>query len=50
MLALGNGTAPVESSARWSSPAAGLRGGAGDVEGEGEVERLRVAMVMEVRA
>lgn len=40
----------MESSVRWSGSGAGLTGGAGDVEGEGEVERLRVAMVMDVRA
>ena len=50
LLALRKFTAPVESSVRWSGSDAGLRGVAGDVEGEGELERLRVAMVIDVMA
>lgn len=52
LLVLGCCTAPVESSVRWSGSDPGLMGGAVDIEGEGEgdVERLRVAMVIDVRA
>lgn len=50
LLTLGCSAAPVESSVRCRGSMAGPGEGAGDVDGVVEVERLRVAIVIEVRA